>query len=229
MSDPDQDIKNAIEIWKKTIDVQQHFNDLCLRVRNSAITVVGALLAAMSFTYQQGLETTVLGYKFGAGLGFVAAALFAWFAFFVMDYYWYHVFLKGAVQHAGKIEEAYNDKIPGIGLGGTISEESQSVRMFGIIKTNSQWRLMIFYGLGFLMLALIFVALLFAQKQAAGTPAAVTTTQADAPTPLPATPSSPSNKQPAPATAATRAPQSSVPSPPPAPQPLPVQKAPVAQ
>jgi phosphoglycolate phosphatase-like HAD superfamily hydrolase len=42
-------------------EVQQHFNDLEMRIRNFAITIVGALIAAIGFTYQQGLETTVLG------------------------------------------------------------------------------------------------------------------------------------------------------------------------
>jgi hypothetical protein len=31
-------VKLAVEAWKKTVDVQQHFNDLELRVRNFAIT-----------------------------------------------------------------------------------------------------------------------------------------------------------------------------------------------
>jgi FMN phosphatase YigB (HAD superfamily) len=59
--DEDLQISNAIEIWKKTVDVQQHFNDLEMRVRNFGLTIVGALIAAVGFTYQQGLETKVLG------------------------------------------------------------------------------------------------------------------------------------------------------------------------
>jgi hypothetical protein len=31
-----------VEIWKKTVDVQQHFNDLELRIRNFALAVLGA-------------------------------------------------------------------------------------------------------------------------------------------------------------------------------------------
>jgi len=54
------EVKNGIDIWKKTVDVQQHFNDLEMRIRNFAITIVGALIAAMGFTYQQGLEQLFL-------------------------------------------------------------------------------------------------------------------------------------------------------------------------
>ena len=78
-----------------------------------------------------------------------------------MDRYWYHVLLKGAVKHASKIEERYKDKIPGIGFGGTISEVSGAVKVFGR-KMNSDSRLTSFYMLGFVMLALVFFSLFLA-------------------------------------------------------------------
>jgi hypothetical protein len=90
----DEQSKEALETWKKCVDVQQHFNDLCLRIRNFAITVAGALLAAVGFTYQYGLEAELVGYKFAAGMGFVVAAIFAWGAFFFMDRFWYHMLLS---------------------------------------------------------------------------------------------------------------------------------------
>jgi hypothetical protein len=45
IADPDAPSPLAagqIEIWKKIVDVQQHFNDLELRVRNFALIVTGA-------------------------------------------------------------------------------------------------------------------------------------------------------------------------------------------
>jgi hypothetical protein len=160
--DPEQEAKNVIEIWKKCVDVHQHFNDLEMRIRNFAITVVGALIAAVSFTYQQGLETEILGVKITTGLGLVAAAIFAWGGFFIMDRYWYHILLKGAVDHSAKIEKQFNDKIPGIGLGKTISEASSSVKICGL-KVDSNRRLSLFYGFGFVMLLVIFFFLLWAK------------------------------------------------------------------
>jgi FMN phosphatase YigB (HAD superfamily) len=153
--------KNAIDIWKKCVDVQQHFNDLEMRIRNFAISIVGVLIAAIGFTYQQGLESHLFGYNFAAGIGIVVAAAFAWTAFLLMDRYWYHVLLKGAVAHAALIENEYKDKIPGIGLGGTISSVSGKVRVFGL-KMNSNRRLFGFYMLGYLMLGVIFISLLSA-------------------------------------------------------------------
>ena len=41
----DESTQFALETWKKTVDVQQHFNDLEMRIRNFAITVVGILFS----------------------------------------------------------------------------------------------------------------------------------------------------------------------------------------
>ncbi|MGZ2375984.1 FMN phosphatase YigB (HAD superfamily) [Sinorhizobium medicae] len=159
---PDADeIKNSIEVWKKTVDVQQHFNDLEMRIRNFAITIIGVLIAAVGFTYQQGLQTSVFGYRFAAGLGLIVAAAVVWLGFFLMDRFWYHILLKGAVAHARKIEEQLKDKVAGISLGKTITEVSGSVKIFGVTM-NSDKRLTNFYLLGFAMLAVVFVSLVFA-------------------------------------------------------------------
>jgi FMN phosphatase YigB (HAD superfamily) len=158
----EQESKNAIELWKKCVDVHQHFNDLEMRIRNFAITVVGALLAAMSFTYQQGLQIEIFRQPVPAGLGLVVAAIFAWGGFFLMDRYWYHMLLKGAVDHSAKIEKRYADVIPEIELGKTISEASGNVTVLGM-KMNSNRRLSAFYFLGGLMLIFIFVCLLLAK------------------------------------------------------------------
>lgn len=160
-ANPDREIDRALEVWKKSVDVQQHFNDLEMRIRNFAITVVGALMAAVGFTYQYGLETSLFGTNFPSGLGLVVAASFAWLSFYLMDRYWYHVLLKGAVKHAAKIERKYEDRIPGISLGKTISEESGKVKV-AFVTMNSDKRLRNFYMLGFIMLAVVFSTLFFA-------------------------------------------------------------------
>lgn len=164
--DIEQGKKNVIEIWKKCVDVHQHFNDLEMRIRNFALTVVGALIAAVSFTYQQGLHTHIFGINLPTGMGLIVAAIFAWAGFFFMDRYWYHVLLKGAVTHSAKIEKRYAESIPGIELGKTISEVSGDVKIFGI-KMDSNRRLEAFYLVGLAMLVIIFVSLLFAKQEVA--------------------------------------------------------------
>src|SRR5437899_11145375 len=56
--------KAQLEVWKVTIDVQKHFNDLSMRVRNFAITVPGALLAAARYALKDGATVTLLGRSF---------------------------------------------------------------------------------------------------------------------------------------------------------------------
>ncbi|TGS10061.1 HAD family hydrolase [Mesorhizobium sp. M2E.F.Ca.ET.209.01.1.1] len=157
----------AVDAWKKTVDVQQHFNDLEMRVRNFAITVVGALIASMSFTYQLGLTSEIWGIVFPAGTVLVAAAICAWAGFYFMDRYWYHVLLKGAVNHAAEIERLYGDDVPSIKLGSTVSEVSRGVELFGF-KVNSTRRLQIFYYGGFAILVCVLVALFFAKAEKKG-------------------------------------------------------------
>jgi len=163
-----QSINNdlALETWKKAVDVQQHFNDMQMKLRNYAITIVGAMIAAVGFTFQSGLETSILGFSFPAGVLLIMASMLAWYAFYFIDRYGYHSLLKGAVDHAGKIEKDYKDKIPGIGLGNSISNASQNVKFFGF-KADSNARLKIFYMAGGIMLGILLVGFMFATDNVA--------------------------------------------------------------
>jgi hypothetical protein len=64
------------------------------------------------------------------------------------------------VKHASIIESEYSERIPGIGLGNTISSVSQNVRILGF-TTNSEIRLNLFYILGFIMIGILFLTLFF--------------------------------------------------------------------
>lgn len=156
-----ESINRSIDIWKKVVDVQQHFNDLEMRIRNFAITVVGVLIASVGFTYQYNLKANIFGFKFAAGLGLIVAAGIVWLGFFLMDRFWYHILLRGAVKHGLKIEKSLMDSLPAISLGTTISEESKNVKLF-CIKMNSERRLEAFYIIGLVMILIIFFALAFA-------------------------------------------------------------------
>jgi len=156
----------ALETWKKAVDVQQHFNDMQMKLRNYAITIVAAMIAAVGFTFQSGLKTSLLGFSFPAGVLLIITSMLAWYAFYFIDRFGYHSLLKGAVSHAGKIENEYKDRIPGIGLGNSISEASQSVKFFGL-KADSNARLILFYLAGGIMLGILLVGFMFATESVA--------------------------------------------------------------
>jgi hypothetical protein len=133
-----------LEVWKKTVDVQMHFNDLELRLRNVAMTVLAALFAAAGFSMKESLHLDLLGRDVSlTGLVFVAAVII-WFAFYGMDRWWYHRLLKGAVDHGSKIEAALRAYVPEIDLGGEIGRAS-AVHV-GTRKIRSDHKMDIFYG-----------------------------------------------------------------------------------
>ena len=55
MAGPSHEIddKVLVEIWKKVVDVQQHFNDIELRIRNFALALIGAFLAVAGYTAKE--------------------------------------------------------------------------------------------------------------------------------------------------------------------------------
>jgi hypothetical protein len=153
---PAEVLKLGVEVWKKTVDVQEHFNDIALRLRSMAITVlVGALGASFYVAKDAG---------YWVSLGIVVMGGFAWLAFFVMDRYWYHLFLRAAGIHAGKIEARFKSILPEMALSTAISNESKAVKIAFFPGTySSSQRLAFFYFLGLIVLmiaAAIFVVAL---------------------------------------------------------------------
>jgi glucan phosphoethanolaminetransferase (alkaline phosphatase superfamily) len=120
----DERIKEYIEVWKKTIDVQQHFNDLELRIRNFAITVLGAVLSGTALSLKEGLAVSLAHRRLPLAALLMLVALITWLAFYFMDRFWYHRLLYGAVAHGEKIEKRMRLVLPEIGLTQSIGAAS---------------------------------------------------------------------------------------------------------
>lgn len=148
----------ALEVWKKTIEVQQHFNDLELRIRNYAITLLVAVLGAVGLTANKALSFTLFGFTRSSTAILLGAGLVAWLAFYVMDRWWYHRLLQGAVQHGEFIEAELRNIIPGIALTGAISKASR-FKLLGRWTIHAANRIDFFYGLISLLLILMIVGL----------------------------------------------------------------------
>lgn len=114
----------VVEIWKTIVGVQQHFNDIAMKIRSLFVTMVFAVAAAQGFLLEKNLSfavgsVVILYATFLPLLGIVASQLF-----YFMDRYWYHRLLLGAVLQASMIEKMYEDELPELGLGVKISEKS---------------------------------------------------------------------------------------------------------
>lgn len=134
-----------VRAWEKTVDVQQHFNDLSLRVRSFAVTVATAALGAALIAFR---ETPT------AGPWILLAGALAWLGFWMMDAYWYHQLLLGSVAHGEAIEDRLaGTGLPEFGLAKRIRETSR-VRLLGA-ERRSETRLKFFYRAGLLLFILI--------------------------------------------------------------------------
>ena len=116
--------ENKIEIWKTIVDVQKHFNELEMRIRNVAVTVLAAFLAAAGYTMKENLHVGLwIGDVSLTSLVLMGGAL-VWLAFYGMDRFWYHQLLIGAVKQGLVAEDALAADYPQIRLTKTIGDES---------------------------------------------------------------------------------------------------------
>jgi hypothetical protein len=84
-----------VEAWKITIAEQAHFNDMTMKLRSFALTLVAAILTAQSLA--------------NAGPIAVWVALISWVAFYLLDRWYYFYLLLGAVTHAEALEKRAYD------------------------------------------------------------------------------------------------------------------------
>ncbi len=149
---PEQ-LKSVLDMWQKTIDVQMHFNDLELRVRNYAVTVLAALLGLGGYALKEGLQTSIFGHPISVATVILLLSILPWLAFYIMDRLWYHRLLLGAVQHGTFIENRWASIIPEIGLTCAISKGS-SVKIGKWRGLHVGTKINICYGLVLLLILL---------------------------------------------------------------------------
>ncbi|SRR6266487_222570 len=155
---PSDDLENQIRVWEKIIDVQMHFNELGVKIRGLAVTVLGAILTAGAFALKEHLSLKIFSATIPAVLPILIIALVTWMAFYLLDHLWYHRLLKGAVLQGDKAEKLLESQAPGIGLTGAISKASALIVRIGKkeINLHSDRRFRLFYGIGaFIVVVLI--------------------------------------------------------------------------
>ena len=134
-----------LEMWKKTIDVQQHFNQLGLQLRNFAITLLVAVFGVIAVTQNSHIRPQILGITASLASWLLLGALLGWGSFYLMDRWWYHRLLVGAVEHGEFIEDQLKADFPEIALTKKISDASPF--KLGSWNVHARTRLTWFYGL----------------------------------------------------------------------------------
>ena len=143
----------ALDAWKKTVDVQQHFNDLELRIRNYAVTILAAILGLAAYGIKEDLRIVALGHSTSLAAAVLVAGVFPWLAFYFMDRFWYHRLLYGAVGHGSRIEDRWKTAIPEIALTDSIGKASPLKIFRWVLHTTG--KIDLFYGAGVLLLVLL--------------------------------------------------------------------------
>lgn len=140
------DLDRQVDVWKTVIAVQQHFNDIELKIRGLALTVLTAVLGATGLAVKDGTSIRVGGATVHLAAMLLAAGALVWLAFYFVDQVWYHRLLMGAVRQGEAIEDQLAPCVPGIGLTHRISKESgYSFWFFGQRVLHSKHKLKLFY------------------------------------------------------------------------------------
>lgn len=101
------DEKTAIvESWKQSLAAKQHFDDITLKIRGLLLTLLTGMFGASELIKHD-----------GAGTKLHVAMYLILGAFYLMDRWWYHFLLLGAVLHASSLEAraaALGLRLPGV-------------------------------------------------------------------------------------------------------------------
>lgn len=156
---PNETLGHYISLWKTSVEVQQHFNDIEWRIRGLALTVATFALGAAGVAAKDG---STLG-PISLGSAVLVLGLILWYAFYFVDRIWYHPLLKAAVAEGTQLEQAIGRYLPGAHMTEGITERSpQSVgpvvaflagpigteRVNGVAVMHSDHKLRWFYRVG---------------------------------------------------------------------------------
>jgi FMN phosphatase YigB (HAD superfamily) len=156
---PEQ-LRLVLEAWKKTVDVQQHFNDLELRIRNYAVTVLGGSLGLAGYAFKENLQVVFHHHPVSIAGLILLFSILPWLSFYFMDRWWYHRLLQGAVDNGTLIESRWGSYLPGISLTQKISKRSP-LRLWKV-DLHAHNKIDAFYGLITVLLAALALAALLA-------------------------------------------------------------------
>src|SRR5262249_36146461 len=114
----------VLDAWKKTVDVQQHFNHIEMDIRKTAVTLVGGAIGAAAVVADRSVKVTIDWFEIPATTCILLAGCVAWAGFAFMDYGWYHRLLKGAVVEGQHLEKELLELDVPVTLTRSIGEHS---------------------------------------------------------------------------------------------------------
>jgi hypothetical protein len=123
--------------WNKSIDVQMHFNNIELQIRNYALTLFTAVIAGIGYLLKEKIDIVVLDFLVPSSAAAAFIGMIIMCTFYFMDKYWYHVLLKGSVLHAMAIEQMMSD--PSLRITSAIGMNSKVKLMGWNLESNTKY------------------------------------------------------------------------------------------
>lgn len=163
--DDEERLKGYIELWKQTVAVQQHFNDIEWRIRQLALTALTFTLGAAAVAAKDRVTVVLFGINLQLSSTLLIFGLSLWLSFYFVDQVWYHRLLIGAVRHGEALEASIREFLPEAGLTQSISTASPYTLKIGHGRFARNWlihstvKLRIFYIAGAIALIVGAVAL----------------------------------------------------------------------
>lgn len=137
-------LKLKVDVWKTIIDVQKHFNDLEMKVRNFGILILSAFIGAIGVSFNSNSSLVIFGGSYSVAGMLAFGAAIVWLLFYFVDVYWYHPLLLGAVKKGLAIENEIGVDIVNIDLTKTIGDNSPRDILF-FKNVHSTTKAKIFY------------------------------------------------------------------------------------
>jgi hypothetical protein len=123
----------VVDIWKYSVGVQMHFNDMGMKIRNLYFTILAAAIGLLGVVQGKQIEIPFPPVTVHLPLFVLMAVIPISMLFYFLDAHWYHRLLLGAVKQCATIEARYAGVLPEIQLGAAISRESP-------VKFEGIWR-----------------------------------------------------------------------------------------
>lgn len=128
----------VVDVWKHSVSVQMHFNDMGMKIRNLYFTILAAGLGLIGVVQGKHIEITYPPLSIHLVLIVLCAVIPISMLFYFLDAHWYHRLLLGAVKQCALIEDRYKIILPEIQLGAAISKESP-------VKFDGVWRYLLWF------------------------------------------------------------------------------------
>jgi MFS family permease len=169
------DQKDVMSAWQTSLEVQEHFNDLELQIRNFAITLLVAVMGGTAFTLKEHYNIQFGDQTFSLAVVVLLAGVLGWVAFYFMDRHWYHRLLIGSVMHTiSNIEVPYESFAP-LGLSRRIGFSS-AIMLWKLdpprnkrthwIEIHSTEKIDLFYSAGLFLFSLLIAGTLLVPETA---------------------------------------------------------------